>query len=53
MYDNWEAETYDRTHHYETRNRDSLLPNSARLTVTSNSLSVIGPNIWNAIPERI
>ena len=53
MYDNWESELYDRSHHYDTRNRDSLLPGPARLTVTQNSLSVIGPNVWNTIPESI
>ena len=53
MYDNWDSGNYDRIHSYDTRNRDSLRPNSARLTVTQNSISVIGPNVWNSIPEHI
>ena len=50
MYDNWEAESFAVTHDHNTRNRNSLAPGAARLTVTQNSLSVIGPNVWNSIP---
>ena len=50
MYDNWEAESFVVTHNYNTRNLNSLVPGAARLTVTQNSLSVIGPNVWNSIP---
>ena len=53
MFDRWESGSYDRTHDYNTRNRDSLVPNTARLTVTQNSLSVVGPNLWNTIPQLI
>ena len=44
---------FDRTHSYDTRNRNDLLPDRARLTITQNSISVAGPNIWNSIPENI
>ena len=30
-----------------------LLPGYARLTLTRNSMSVVGPNIWNSIPDDI
>ena len=42
-----------RSHEYHTRQRDNLLPPHARLTLTQNSMSVVGPNIWNSIPEDI
>ena len=44
---------YLRPHGYATRGHDDLLPFSARLTLTQNSISVVGPNIWNSIPEDI
>ena len=53
MYDRWQSGAYDRTHSYNTRNRNDLIPNRARLSVTLNSISVIGPNIWNGIPQNI
>ena len=53
MYDNARTVLYTRTHTYNTRNRNDLLPNSARLTVTQNSIDVIGPSTWNLIPENI
>ena len=55
MYDNWETGSYFRSHNhdYNTRNHNSLVPSAARLTVTQNSISVVGPNIWNSIPLEI
>ena len=53
MYERWQSGIYDRTHSYQTRNRSDLIPNQSRLTVTRNSLSVVGPNLWNTIPAEI
>ena len=53
MYDRWNSGVYDRQHQYETRNRNDLLPRQARLSVTQNSLSFVGPNLWNSIPVTI
>ena len=53
MFDRWHTGVYNRTHSYDTRSRNDLLPSQARLTITQNSLSVIGPNIWNSIPQNI
>ena len=53
MYDRAQSGLYNRTHVYNTRNRDDLLPNRPRMTITQNSLSVAGPNIWNSIPTEI
>ena len=53
MYERWQSGLYDRTHPYQTRNRSDLIPNPSRLTVTRNSLSVVGPNLWNTIPAEI
>ena len=44
---------YLRSHAYPTRGQNELLPHSARLTLTQNSISVAGPNIWSDIPEDI
>ena len=53
MYEHNLSAQYLRSHSYHTRGRDELLPHSARLTLTQNSISVAGPNIWNTIPEEI
>ena len=53
MFNHWQSGQYDRTHHYNTRNRDNLLPSRPRLTITRSSLAVAGPNIWNTIPVDI
>ena len=53
MYVNNMSAQFRRTHDYFTRGHDNLLPLDARLTLTQNSLSVVGPNIWNTIPEEI
>ena len=50
MFDHWHEDRYNRTHSYDTRNRNDLLPNRPRMTITQNSLSVAGPRIWNRIP---
>ena len=44
---------FRRTHDYLTRGHNDLLPNYARLRLTQNSLSVVGPNFWSTIPEEI
>ena len=53
MYENSGSGLYNRNHAYNTRNRNELLQNRARLTITENSINVVGPSIWNSIPERI
>ena len=53
MYDHNLTGQYDRTHSYNTRNRSDLIPNRARLTISKNSISIAGPNIWNSIPHSI
>ena len=53
MHDNSSTGQFNRTHSHNTRNRNDFLPNRARLTITQNSIKVIGPNIWNSIPENI
>ena len=42
-----------RPHDYLTRGHNDPLPPYARLTLTQNSISVVGPNIWTSIPEEI
>ena len=53
MYQHNAAVHFIRSQVYYTRGRDELLPQSARLTLTQNSISVVGPAIWNTIPEEI
>ena len=53
MYENNTSVQFIRPHDYSTRGHDDLRPQSARLTLTQNSISVVGPNIWNSIPEEI
>ena len=53
MYDHEIPTHFIRSHNYHTRGSSDLLPGQARLTSTLNSLSVVGPNIWNTIPEDI
>ena len=53
MYEHNASEQYIRSHAYHTRGQNELLPNSARLTLTQNSISIVGPNIWSTIPEEI
>ena len=53
MYENNTSVQFMRPHDYPTRGHDSPRPQSARLTLTLNSISVVGPNIWNSIPEII
>ena len=53
MYHHNSSAHYLRPHDYATRGHNDLLPLSARLTLTQNSISVVGPNIWNSIPEDI
>ena len=52
-YENRNSGSYERTHSYPTRNRNNLIPNRARLTISENSVSTVGPNIWNSIPFEI
>ena len=53
MYDTFDATIPNRPHSYNTRNRNELLPDRARLTITQNSINVAGPSLWNTIPEQI
>ena len=52
VYDNRESFPMA-NHSYNTRNSTNLRPTSSRLTITQNSIKVIGPNIWNSIPIEI
>ena len=51
MYDH--SANYIRTHSHSTRGIHNLLPAQSRLTVTSHSIHVIGPKIFNSIPIEI
>ena len=42
-----------RTHDHNTRNRNSLLPEFHRLSLSQRSLNFIGPNTWNCIPDFV
>ena len=53
MYDNSGTGQFARTHSHNTRHKNDLLPTRARLAITQNSINVIGPNIWNTIPDNI
>ena len=53
MYDLESPSQFIRSHEYSTRNNSELRPGYARLTLTQNSMSVVGPNIWNTIPDDI
>ena len=53
MYEHNTLAQFISPHDYPTRGHDDLRPQSARLTLTQNSISVDGPNIWNSIPEII
>ena len=53
MYDHEMLNQLTRSHSYNTRGSSDLLPGQARLTLTLNSILVVGPNIWNSIPEDI
>ena len=53
MYDNRRTGHYERNHSHNTRFRSDLIPSRARLTITQNSINVVGPNIWNSIPDYI
>ena len=53
MYEHRTSAQFIRHHDYSTRGHDDLLPQSARLRLTQNSISVIGPNTWRSIPESI
>ena len=53
MYDHESPPQFIRSHEYSTRRGSDLLPGYARLTLTQNSMSVVGPNIWNSIPDDI
>ena len=53
MYDHDTPSQFIRSHEYSTRRGSDLLPGYARITLTRNSMSVVGPNIWNSIPDDI
>ena len=53
MYQHNSSTHFLRPHHYATRGHDNLIPQFARLTLTLNSISVVGPNTWTSIPEEI
>ena len=53
MYKNSSDDQFTRQHSYNTRGRANLLPGFQRLTLTQQSLSFRGPNVWNGIPQEI
>ena len=53
MFKNRSDDQYARQHLYNTRGRSELLPSYQRLTVSQQSLSFSGPNIWNSIPQEV
>ena len=53
MYDHDIPALFIRSHDHHTRGSSDLRPGNARLTLTLNSMSVVGPNIWNDIPDDI
>ena len=50
---NFEQNNFDRTHDFNTRNRNLLLPNFQRLTTTQQSLTFTAPSIWNQLPDEL
>ena len=53
MYQHNSSAHFLRPHDYATRGHDNPISPYARLTLTQNSISVVGPNIWNSIPDDI
>ena len=53
MYQHNSSTHFLRPHDYATRGHDDPLSSYARLRLTQNSISVVGPNIWREIPEDI
>ena len=53
MYQHNSSAHFLRPHDYATRGHDDPLSSYARLRLTQNSISVVGPNIWREIPEDI
>ena len=53
MYEHSTSAQFIRSHDYSTRRHDDLLSQFARLRLTQNSISVVGPNTWSSIPEFI
>ena len=52
VYDHRES-FFPASHNYDTRNSANMQIARSRLTITQNSINVIGPNIWNSIPIEI
>ena len=50
---NSDHSNFERTHNFNTRNRNLLLPNFQRLTTTQRSLTFAAPNIWNQLPDSL
>ena len=53
MFEHGRSGQYNRSHSYNTRFRTNLWLNQSRLTIAQNSISVVGPNLWNSIPMEI
>ena len=53
MFEHLTPGMFARNHPYDTRHRSDLLPNRSHLTICQNSISIIGPQIWNSIPDDI
>ena len=53
MFDHNASPQFIRPHDYLTRGHNNPLPPFARVTLTQNAISVVGPNTWRSIPEYI
>ena len=53
MFKNRHSPIFVRQHNYSTRFRNNLLPVFHRLSITQNSLTHMGPNVWNTLPEEV
>ena len=45
--------SFQRSHVYETRNRNLLNPTYQRLNLSQRSISFSGPTVWNSLPAEI
>ena len=53
MYKNRCNSNFQRSHGYNTRGCQTLVPNFSRLTLTKHAISSNGPAFWNSLPEEI
>ena len=53
MFENRNIDQFRSTHVFNTRHRSNLVPVFQRLGATQNSITFMGPKIWNEIPADI